>query len=364
QVNQDVDNDNLINDMPNFGYGVDQDIDNLHDDLVKIYNQVEESNLIKFGIIDLDDNTMSQLKPYIIIKEKYEKNFEFEIFNDEIIKKMLSDIKMISNKDSVTKFIQSYNHLETFDNFEISARIKHFILWTVKILWNVFAKNDSYLDKAHSEMHISTMLHAPVLECLFGCKDPSDANKIRRNEIKKKRVRLAQIPDAKLTYGIKDVEVLVVEKAKDPIHKDIKKASGDQNKLSMLMHDQHTCFYSILYENYLEEEMNKINVFGLRISKLQLTGYIMHVPAPGLYVKSRLFSVNFPKRLSDMSSLRECLINLIKFRLMLDKSYNDFLMVLEKDDGFRTPRRLGNPWIVKFNKSPPTILKEEKENSK
>ncbi|CAJ0842888.1 9530_t:CDS:2, partial [Entrophospora sp. SA101] len=347
QVNQDVDNDNLINDMPNFGYGVDQDIDNLHDDLVKIYNQVEESNLIKFGIIDLDDNTMSQLKPYIIIKEKYEKNFEFEIFNDEIIKKMLSDIKMISNKDSVTKFIQSYNHLETFDNFEISARIKHFILWTVKILWNVFAKNDSYLDKAHSEMHISTMLHAPVLECLFGCKEyifdinsPSDANKIRRNEIKKKRVRLAQIPDAKLTYGIKDVEVLVVEKAKDPIHKDIKKASGDQNKLSMLMHDQHTCFYSILYENYLEEEMNKINVFGLRISKLQLTGYIMHVPAPGLYVKSRLFS------------------------LMLDKSYNDFLMVLEKDDGFRTPRRLGNPWIVKFNKSPPTILKEEKENSK
>ena len=49
---------------------------------------------------------------------------------------------------------------------------------------------------------------------------------------------------------------------------------------------------------------------------------------------------------------------------MLDKSYDDFLIALEKDDGFRTTRRLGNPWIVKFNKSPPTISKEEKENSK
>nr|CAG8700026.1 11213_t:CDS:2 [Entrophospora candida] len=149
---------------------------------------------------------------------------------------------------------------------------------------------------------------------------PSDSNKIRRNEIKEKRVRLAQN------------QVLVVEKAKDPMHKDIKKASGDQNKLSMLMHDQHSRFYSILYENYLEEEMSKSNVFGLQIS------------TTGLYVKSKLFS--------DMSSLREY------------KSYDDFLIALEKDDGFRTTRRLDNPWIVKFNKSPPTISKEEKENSK
>ncbi|CAJ0830141.1 10601_t:CDS:2 [Entrophospora sp. SA101] len=265
--------------------------------------------------------------------KKFEKKFNVYnyVFSDQHIKEMLEDIKNFKEKKDVQDFLNNYNKFENFESNDITERM-------------------TYFTELYSEEHIRSILYTPMFDALFFNKDSSDANSERRNKDKEnvsERTRNPLIPDIKVNYAIYEAEVVTFEQAKTAARKKgLNKAINDSNKLSILLHDQITHFHSILEKRSLKNYINLINVFGIRISELDLDIHIMYLAAPELYLKHKLFSINLPKRLSGFCSIRTCLIDLIRFRLILDESYDSFKGIIRLDS---LDSRLANPdtsWIV------------------
>ncbi|CAH1762643.1 14795_t:CDS:2, partial [Entrophospora sp. SA101] len=304
----------------------------LYDDLLKIHNQAAKGDLIKYGIVDFGSSNTNIQKMKDKFK-KFEKKFNVYnyVFSDQHIKEMLEDIKNFKEKKDVQDFLNNYNKFENFESNDITERM-------------------TYFTELYSEEHIRSILYTPMFDALFFNKDSSDANSERRNKDKEnvsERTRNPLIPDIKVNYAIYEAEVVTFEQAKTAARKKgLNKAINDSNKLSILLHDQITHFHSILEKRSLKNYINLINVFGIRISELDLDIHIMYLAAPELYLKHKLFSINLPKRLSGFCSIRTCLIDLIRFRLILDESYDSFKGIIRLDS---LDSRLANPdtsWIV------------------
>ncbi|CAJ0629976.1 11278_t:CDS:2 [Entrophospora sp. SA101] len=237
--------------------------------------------------------------------KKFEKKFNVYnyVFSDQHIKEMLEDIKNFKEKKDVQDFLNNYNKFENFESNDITERMSHFILIVIKTYWNLFARNEAYFTELYSEEHIRSILYTPMFDALFFNKDSSDANSERRNKDKEnvsERTRNPLIPDIKVNYAIYEAEVVTFEQAKTAARK----------------------------------------------KELDLDIHIMYLAAPELYLKHKLFSINLPKRLSGFCSIRTCLIDLIRFRLILDESYDSFKGIIRLDS---LDSRLANPdtsWIV------------------
>ncbi len=89
------------------------------------------------------------------------------------------------------------------------------------------------------------------------------ANKDRRNSENDSRTRLGLIPDIKLIYSKRNVEIIVVEHAKNTSSEGRKKNVDDTKKIIGLMHDQITKIYKLFEEIKSGNYINEIEVYGV-----------------------------------------------------------------------------------------------------
>ncbi len=89
-----------------------------------------------------------------------------------------------------------------------------------------------------------------------------NANKSRRNSCSNS-TRRGLIPDTTMTYLMREIEIMVVESSKTKLNDDIRKNLNDTTKLAILMHDQLTKVYNVLSKEEKENEINKIEVYGI-----------------------------------------------------------------------------------------------------
>ncbi|CAJ0848302.1 845_t:CDS:2 [Entrophospora sp. SA101] len=192
--------------------------DELYQELIRKYRESEESNLIKFGVVDLDD--LNKPAFYEQLKLSYQRQFKGleKILGDEVIAKMLEKIGSFKETESIESFFESFNKYENFRSVIFVDRMRHFILSAVKTFWNVFSRSETYFDAEHSEPHLNTFLYTPLFDALFFSKEyilsvnsSSEANSERRNyNIKSERIRRALIPDIKVCYATHESPVLKV----------------------------------------------------------------------------------------------------------------------------------------------------------
>ena len=93
------------------------------------------------------------------------------------------------------------------------------------------------------------------------------ANKQRRNDLKSpdSDALKALIPDVKINYLTRDIEILIIEQAKDKIVDDIPKNSNDKFKACIEMHDMlYVVEECIPVDN--KSEIQNIKVFAIMIS--------------------------------------------------------------------------------------------------
>ncbi|CAJ0756672.1 7251_t:CDS:2, partial [Entrophospora sp. SA101] len=180
--------------------------DELYQELIRKYRESEESNLIKFGVVDLDD--LNKPAFYEQLKLSYQRQFKGleKILGDEVIAKMLEKIGSFKETESIESFFESFNK---YENFRSNTQIFTILVIYLVFSWNVFSRSETYFDAEHSEPHLNTFLYTPLFDALFFSKEyilsvnsSSEANSERRNyNIKSERIRRALIPDIKVCYA-------------------------------------------------------------------------------------------------------------------------------------------------------------------
>ncbi|CAJ0828924.1 3218_t:CDS:2 [Entrophospora sp. SA101] len=234
---------------------------------------LSSSDIIKMGIINLEDERKNKKKAFKKISQLYKKDFKVlycDTLTDKDINQMLEDLKGISNVESVKEYIDKYKTYQSLD-LDLKSVIKSFIYTIAFQFGSCFTLNDSYFEEMFSETHISVVTHFTIFMNLFGTRDYSvkinsqhDANKYRRNQdYDDKNIRKSLIPDVKLSYKKRTIEILVVENAKFNSINGKRKKTTDTKKISILMHDQISRLYDYLDEHDKGEQVKELEVYGV-----------------------------------------------------------------------------------------------------
>ena len=107
--------------------------------LIKLYNyfNILFRDLLRFGIIYLDDPKKRNSHSYDVLRTKFTKKFEkyFHVISDEKIVEMLKKINGFEGTiEEMKNFIKEYCIYEDYTSDDITSRMRHFILETVRIL--------------------------------------------------------------------------------------------------------------------------------------------------------------------------------------------------------------------------------------
>ncbi|CAG8657859.1 11482_t:CDS:10, partial [Ambispora leptoticha] len=280
--------------VPCFGLNFNEDLNHINWEILEIYNNAEQCDPIKMGVINLEDLKKNQTRAFKVISEMFKKDFRDNNI-DSKMKTMLREIRGVSDisdaKDFVSKYIEE---LLSFD-FDIASVTQSFIVSIVHAFTSYFSLDETYFQQSLSENHIASITHIPIFMNLFRSKNylvninsVLTANKDRRNSENDSRTRLGLIPDIKVIYSKRSVEIIVVEHAKSTSSEGRKKNIDDTKKIIGLMHDQITKIYK-LFED-IERE-------------LEVRVYVMHLSAPELYLFYKIFSYELPKTVYDFDVL-------------------------------------------------------------
>ncbi len=107
--------------------------------LIKLYNyfNILFRDLLRFGIIYLDDPKKRNSHSYDVLRTKFTKKFEkyFHVISDEKIVEMLKKINGFEGTiEEMKNFIKEYCIYEDYTSDDITSRMRHFVLETVRIL--------------------------------------------------------------------------------------------------------------------------------------------------------------------------------------------------------------------------------------
>ncbi|CAJ0769425.1 5283_t:CDS:2, partial [Entrophospora sp. SA101] len=206
------------------------------------------------GVINLDDER---------------KNKSNDIIENQRIKNILKEILQITNIDKANEFIDKYKVLINI-KLDAESIIDNFIFSVVNIFSGFFILDNNYFKDQYSENHIGAVIYAPLFNNLFRqecysirLNDQLLANKERRNLGNEERVRLALVPDIKLTYLRGNMEIIVIEHQKQIILDGLKKNKKDTTKITIMMHDLLTKISKDLDSRELSDHIKNINVFGV-----------------------------------------------------------------------------------------------------
>ncbi|CAB4391983.1 unnamed protein product [Rhizophagus irregularis] len=272
--------------VPCFGLDFNEGLNQrVNREILEIYNNAEQCDPIKMGVINLEDFKKNRTRAFKVISE-----------------------------------------MICFGRFWCK-RLFH-------VFTSYFSLDESYFKQSLSENHIASITHVPIFMNLFRSKNylvninsVLIANKDRRNSENDLRTRLGLIPDIKLIYSKRNVEIMVVEHAKNTS--------------------------KIERGNYIKE----IEVYGVITSKLEVQVYVMHLSAPELYVFYKIFSYELPKTVYDFDVLRNALRCLIRFRKIVDNNFQRYNSILRNEP--LTPTQQIQ-WVVKVKNSPRSINEELK----
>ena len=92
---------------------------------------------MRFGIINLDDPKKRNSRAYDVLRTKFTKKFEkyLHVISDEKIVAMLKKINGFEGTtEEMEKFVKDYCIYEDYTSNDITSRMRHFVLETVKIL--------------------------------------------------------------------------------------------------------------------------------------------------------------------------------------------------------------------------------------
>ncbi|CAG8784069.1 38229_t:CDS:10 [Gigaspora margarita] len=267
---------------PCFGLGYNDGLNyHFNREILKIYNNAEQWDPIKMGVIDLEDPRKNQTRPFKV-------------------KKMLIEIRSISDVSAAKSFVSKYKELESFE-FDIASVIQSFVV---------------------SIAHTFTLI----------------ANKDSDND---SRTQRGMIPDIKLLFIKRNVEIIVVEHAKNTSSDERKKNIDDTQNIKVLMHNQITKIYKLLKEVEKEDDIKEIEVYGVVTSRLEVNIYVMHLSAPELYPFYKIISFELPKTVCDFDILSNVLSCLIRFRKIVDNNYIRYISILRKDPVTPTQDQMG-----------------------
>ncbi|CAG8811369.1 35313_t:CDS:2, partial [Racocetra persica] len=258
-------------DVPCFGLGYNDGLNyHFNREILEIYNNAEQCDPIKMGVINLEDPRKNQTRPFKLISEMFKKDFRRcadDYINSEV-KTMLIEIRNISDVSAAQSFVSKYKELESFE-FDMASVIQSFVVSIAHTFRN--SDNDS-------------------------------------------RTRHGMIPDIKLLFIKRNVEIVVVEHAKNTSSDGRKKNIDDKQNIIVLMHNQITKIHNLLKEANREDDIKEIEVYGIVTSKLKVEIYVMHLSAPELYLFYKIFSFELPKTVCDFDILSNVLSCLIRFR--------------------------------------------------
>ncbi|CAJ0840973.1 18446_t:CDS:2 [Entrophospora sp. SA101] len=173
-----------------------------------------------------------------------------------------------------------------------------------------------------------------------------------------KNTRKSLIPDVKLSYKKRTIEILVVENAKFNSINGKRKKTTDTKKISILMHDQISRLYDYLDEHDKGEQVKELEVYGVITSRLETEIYVMTIPAPELYLFYKIMSFRLPSDVADFDQLKDAFKYMIKFLTIVDENHRRLKNIIE---GRPVTPTNSIQWTIKIKKSPITLKKEEKE---
>ncbi|CAH1767767.1 4581_t:CDS:2, partial [Entrophospora sp. SA101] len=268
-----IDFEDILDNEPKFGSHFNHKLKSIYVNLKEIYGNADSCDVIKMGVINLDDER---------------KNKSNDIIENQRIKNILKEILQITNIDKANEFIDKYKVLINI-KLDTESIIDNFIFSVVNIFSGFFILDNNYFKDQYSENHIGAVIYAPLFNNLFRqecysirLNDQLLANKERRNLGNEERVRLALVPDIKLTYLRGNMEIIVIEHQKQIILDGLKKNKKDTTKITIMMHDLLTKISKDLDSRELSDHIKNINVFGVITSKLDIEIYSMQMPAPEL----------------------------------------------------------------------------------
>ncbi|CAJ0898468.1 12137_t:CDS:2, partial [Entrophospora sp. SA101] len=273
--------------------------------------------------------------------------------------------------DNEPKFGSHFNH--KFMGMQI---LDNFIFSVVNIFSGFFILDNNYFKDQYSENHIGAVIYAPLFNNLFRqecysirLNDQLLANKERRNLGNEERVRLALVPDIKLTYLRGNMEIIVIEHQKQIVLDGLKKNKKDTTKITIMMHDLLTKISKDLDSRELSDHIKNINVFGVITSskyynnELDIEIYSMQMPAPELYVFNKIFEFSLPTNVLDFPEISRALSFLIKFRRIVDQNYFRYINILNNNEPVTPTQQMR--WSIKMKKSPISLHSEiDKTNKK
>ncbi|CAJ0837997.1 6365_t:CDS:10 [Entrophospora sp. SA101] len=329
----------------NFGSNYNEALKSINKNIMELYNSADKCDIIKMGIINLEDERKNKKKAFKKISQLYKKDFKVlycDTLTDKDINQMLEDLKGISNVESVKEYIDKYKTYQSLD-LDLKSVIKSFIYTIAFQFGSCFTLNDSYFEEMFSETHISVVTHFTIFMNLFRTRDYSV--KINRNQdYDDKNIRKSLIPDVKLSYKKRTIEILVVENAKFNSINGKRKKTTDTKKISILMHDQISRLYDYLDEHDKGEQVKELEVYGVITSKL--------------YLFYKIMSFRLPSDVADFDQLKDAFKYMIKFRTIVDENHRRLKNIIE---GRPVTPTNSIQWTIKIKKSPITLKKEEKE---
>ncbi|CAJ0764838.1 13928_t:CDS:2, partial [Entrophospora sp. SA101] len=292
-----------------------------------------------------------------------------DIIENQRIKNILKEILQITNIDKANEFIDKYKVLINI-KLDAESIIDNFIFSVVNIFSGFFILDNNYFKDQYSENHIGAVIYAPLFNNLFRqecysirLNDQLLANKERRNLGNEERVRLALVPDIKLTYLRGNMEIIVIEHQKQIILDGLKKNKKDTTKITIMMHDLLTKISKDLDSRELSDHIKNINVFGVITSKLDIEIYSMQMPAPELYVFNKIFEFSLPTNVFDFPEISRALSFLIKFRRIVDQNYFRYINILNNNEPVTPTQQVR--WSIKMKTLPISLRSEiDKTNKK
>ncbi|CAI2183260.1 5352_t:CDS:10 [Funneliformis geosporum] len=308
---------------PIFGLDHDERLNTIHNELIHLYYNSDVRDVIRMAIVNLDDDKKNETTSFKTIASLYTKRssrfFDLTTQRDNIFK-MLKEIKDISSIKKAQKFVSDFNGMSNLILDRILT-VENFIYSTVKLL--------SY-----------------------------QANKEHRHLLcsKNQRSRNSLVPDIKVVYKKRKIEMVVVEHQKRTSVEDKKKKIRDTTKICVMMHYQLSKIYKCLESYGKGNNIKDIYVYGVITSKLDVDIYAMNISAPELYLFYKIFSFSLPENIYNFDDITYALKCLINFQKMVDDNYIQFKNILNGEPNISIQQI---KWLVNIKISSITLLSKK-----
>ncbi|CAJ0750807.1 20660_t:CDS:2 [Entrophospora sp. SA101] len=297
----------------------------ISDILLPIYKDANENDLIKIGVLDLDnprykDPSYNEL---LIYKRTLDDLVSSKKIGKQIFQR-IDEIKKIEGFEEAQKNLKLWYKDDDLFSTDFDPMIMTFLRRLVEKILCYFNLNSSYWELNHSETHKHSGLFFDIFCDLFynisysieGHKGLR-ANKERRNLLKTidENVEKALVPDITIEDLRNNLEVLIVEHGKQQLNDNRRKFFNDKFKSCILLHDMLRSVYNEL--RFVNEEIKTFDfsVFSVVTSGLEMKIFSLSLVAPELYVLQKISQYSLPRTIHSFSSLSKNAYELIKFRV-------------------------------------------------